>query len=191
MSKKSKFKFDISKWKSKSSDLTLEQAADNGVRTSTNMLNWAAEFTKVIVTITFIIFVFANIFVVIMMCFQQFTYGNSDLSTFITEIHTTFREVIGGYIVKAAMENVSKIGFSVLSDYLDKKYSIKTITTADDDTLDGSDIGYNNFDDPMVGCDDSSDAISDDPTAVTEEESDGDDSQSSSDNNTMNEEDKQ
>ena len=42
-----------------------------------------------------------------------------------------FISVIGGYIIKAGVENSIKISFSVISDYLDKKLQSNAILTPD------------------------------------------------------------
>lgn len=44
------------------------------------------------------------------------------LDTLITEINTTFRDVIGGYIIKAATENAFKITGSIIDRILEAKY---------------------------------------------------------------------
>ena len=48
--------------------------------------------------------------------------GNiSGIDTLITEINTTFRDVIGGYIIKAAVENAIKIGGGYLISLYETK----------------------------------------------------------------------
>ena len=148
-----KLKLDVGKWKNMAD---IASGSDTAVKSSINMINWAAEFTKKIVTITFIIFVISNFFVMAIILGEYLTIGTVEyLDTLITEIHTTFRDVIGGYIVKAAMENVSKIGFSVLSEYLEARYDIKNINTDNsEDSFDGDDSNFtynpSMTDDPMV-----------------------------------------
>ena len=66
------------------------------------------------------------------------------MDTLITESYGMLRDVIAAYIIKAGTENALRIGFSVLSDYIDKKYDIKI------------DNNENNFDDPSY-YDDNSD----------------------------------
>ena len=51
------------------------------------------------------------------------------IDTFISEVHCTFRDVIGGYIVKAAAENVFKIGGSYMESYMQYKVTSFTGTT--------------------------------------------------------------
>ena len=47
------------------------------------------------------------------------------LEIYISEIFNMFITVIGGYIIKSTTENTIKIVFSVLSDWLEKKYGIQ------------------------------------------------------------------
>ena len=179
----------ISKWRKNITDSSLLEKSNYGIQSSVSMFNWAMEFTKKIVTITFVIFVITNVFVLCIIFAEYYSMGVVEyLDTLITETHTTFRDVIGGYIIKASMENVSKIGFSVLSQYLEVKYNIKNVETDNtEDTEDGDDSLYDPSDDPMVlrtaadvndaeddiinqNCSDSDDDQSD--TEVTDESSD-------------------
>lgn len=88
--------------------------------------HWLQEFSKKIVTVTFIIFVIVNIYILIMVYLSFLNSGDVlYLDTLITETNETFRNVIGGYIIKAATENIIKIGGSYVKDILDKKLSDK------------------------------------------------------------------
>ena len=67
------------------------------------------------------------------------------LDTLISESNLTFREVIGGYIIKAATENAIKIAGSIAEKYIEfianKKYKVEE---EDDFDIDISE------DDPML-----------------------------------------
>lgn len=100
-----------------------------------SFFNWIQEFSKKIITITFYIFVIINIYVLIII---WLAYNNSGdtlyLDTLISETHLTFREVIGGYFIKAATENALKIAGSIIESFL--KYKLKkeyNITVTDED----------------------------------------------------------
>lgn len=102
-----------------------------------SFFNWVQEFSKKIITITFYIFVAINIYVLVLI---WMAYKNSGdilfLDTLITESHLTFREVIGGYFIKAMTENAIKITGSIINAYL--KHKMKTdynITVTDKDTI--------------------------------------------------------
>lgn len=95
------------------------------MRKNLEFLNWAQEYSKKIVSITFFIFVISNIFFLCLITAEFIK--NSDLAyidTYMQELHLTFREVIGGYLIKAATENVIKIGGSYLESYMRTKADI-------------------------------------------------------------------
>ena len=106
-----------------SDDITDDKMVDK----SKTFVNWIQEFSKKIVAITFIIFVIINIFILLLILSAYITSGELYyLDTLISEANLTFREVIGGYIIKAATENAIKIAGSIVIKYLDfismKKY---------------------------------------------------------------------
>lgn len=103
------FDLDTKKW---------DKPKEETIKTHNSFLNWIMETSKKIVTVTFIIFVLVNIFSVAMILITDGT----NLETLISETHLTFREVIGGYFIKAALENSLKIGGSVVSKYIDNKF---------------------------------------------------------------------
>ena len=100
---------------------TLDKNTKETIEKSTGFLSWIQEFSKKIVAVTFIIFVLVNIFVMVMIVIQYYISGGevSYLDTLITEVHNTFRDGIGGYIIKAATENVHKIGGSLVDMFLE------------------------------------------------------------------------
>lgn len=89
-----------------------------------NFLSWVQEFTKKIVVITFIMYIISNIvFLGIAICYYVQSGGEvMYFSTLTTEVHETFRNVIGGYIVKAAVENAVKITGSIVQKIIEAKY---------------------------------------------------------------------
>lgn len=81
-----------------------------------SFIQWVQEYSKKIVTITFILFVIIEFVSLLMILIEYIRIGDSvHLDILIQEANLTFREVIGGYIIKAAMENVSK-GFGMIAD---------------------------------------------------------------------------
>lgn len=121
------------KKKRKRKNISEPEVAKNVV----SFFNWVQEFSKKIITITFYIFVAINIYVLVLI---WMAYKNSGdilfLDTLITESHLTFREVIGGYFIKAMTENAIKITGSIINAYL--KHKMKTdynITVTDEDTI--------------------------------------------------------
>lgn len=121
------------KKKRKRKNISEPEVAKNVV----SFFNWVQEFSKKIITITFYIFVTINIYVLVLI---WMAYKNSGdilfLDTLITESHLTFREVIGGYFIKAMTENAIKITGSIINAYL--KHKMKTdynVTVTDEDTI--------------------------------------------------------
>lgn len=103
-----------------------DEISDNQVKKtlakSNSFFNWMQEYSKKIISITFIIYVIINIYLLVMTIYVfQTTQEFQSLDTLITEINQTFREVIGGYIVKAAVENVSKYSGAIIDKWLELK----------------------------------------------------------------------
>lgn len=118
-----------------------ESRLDKIINNSTEMVDFSISFTKTVVRISFILFVAVNIFILIMTSIN-FALTNELLfiDTLITESYGMLRDVIAAYIIKAATENSLRIGFSVLSDYLDKKYDIKTTDEFNPDDYSGDEF---------------------------------------------------
>lgn len=113
---------------------------------SKSFVKWIQEFSKKIVSVTFVIFVIINVYILSMISISYYTTGElMYLDTLITESNLTFREVIGGYIIKAATENAIKIAGSIAEKYIEfianKKYKVEE---EDDFDIDISE------DDPML-----------------------------------------
>ncbi len=90
------------------------------------MMDWIQEFSKKIVAVTFVIFVVVHIYILAMMTVKYLMSGDlEDMTNLLSETHLTFREVIGGYIIKAAAENVLKVSGGILEKYLGIKYANK------------------------------------------------------------------
>lgn len=96
------------------------------IRNSFKLMTWNVSFTKNVVQLAFILFLLGNIFIAVMISINFWTVGNLEFfDTYISEMFDMFKNVIGAYILKSTAENVGKIGFSVLSDYIDTKYKGK------------------------------------------------------------------
>lgn len=121
--------------KEKDTSKIVNNDAPVEVKKAMGFLSWIQEYSKKITTSVFIIFCIANI-VYLGVTFYAYIYAGMDMmyfDTFLTEIHTTFREVVGGYIIKAAAENVLKIGGSYVEKILVAKYN-----TSNNDDIDYS-----------------------------------------------------
>lgn len=87
-------------------------------------LYWIWEFSKKVVLITAALY-FVSFAYAMVMCSKaiQLTMDTTALSTLITEANETFRVVVGGYMIKAGVENAAKI---ITSNMLGKKDEEKT-----------------------------------------------------------------
>ena len=74
------------------------------------MLNWLWEFSKKIIVGLFIIYVITYIFsYALILLSAKCGWNISYLDTLITETNSTFKIIIGGYLIKSMTENVFKI----------------------------------------------------------------------------------
>lgn len=93
------------------------------VEDSKKFISWIQTFSKKIVTATFILYLLHNIVVLGVALFQLYNGMMVSFDSIYTEINETFRVVIGGYLVKAGIENAFKIGGSYLIGVSDAKLS--------------------------------------------------------------------
>jgi len=69
------------------------------------------EFSKKVVSVIFLIYVAVTVFTAFMIYLtMQVTNDASMVSMLLSETNSTFRDIVGGYIIKAAIENAFKIG---------------------------------------------------------------------------------
>ena len=74
------------------------------------MLNWLWEFSKKIIVGLFVIYVITYIFTyALILLSAKYDWNISYLDTLITETNSTFKVIIGGYLIKSMAENVFKI----------------------------------------------------------------------------------
>lgn len=95
---------------------------DNIAKDNVKFFKWIQEYTKKIITLTFILYLVINLFILFMISITYFHSGDiQSLDTLISEINITFRDVIGGYIIKAAAENAIKITGGIFDKWLEYK----------------------------------------------------------------------
>lgn len=111
------------------SKVDLEEKLDKTIE----FLSWVQEFSKKIVTIFFIIFIIANLYILGMITVNFYlTREIYFLDNFMAEVYQTFREVIGGYLLKAAFENIVKIAVSAITAYIEYKKELLHKDCADE-----------------------------------------------------------
>lgn len=128
--------------KTKKEDVTEETT----IKSMLNFFSWIQETSKTIVLVTFGIFIFMDLASLIITVVAYLQTGELNyIDTIISESNQTFRDVVGGYIIKAGVENVSK-GICIVMEryfaYLNKKDNINAPTKMD--TEDFSDDILNN-----------------------------------------------
>lgn len=76
-------------------------------------ITWIWEFSKRVVCVTALLYIFHAAYAAVMCFVSISTAGDAGaLSTLITETNETFRVVVGGYMVKAGVENAVKIAMN-------------------------------------------------------------------------------
>jgi hypothetical protein len=124
---------DINIWKYKDKDNKEESISpiddktqETTVKKRFEFFDWTLSFTKNVVQACFILFLIVNLFIAGMITYVYFKSKQViALEIYISEVYNMFITVIGGYIIKSTTENTIKIVFSVLSDWLEKKYGIE------------------------------------------------------------------
>ena len=96
----------------------------NAVEKQKNYVIWIQEFSKVIVIATFILYIITCIFSALVV-FISFKSGYvTGIDSLISETNNTFRDIVGGYIIKSAVENAIKIGGNYYIGIADAKLNI-------------------------------------------------------------------
>lgn len=114
---------------SKSSDIIKDESSLlkqdlESVERNKKFIIWVQEFSKKIVIATFSLYLIGTIFsfILIYLTYQQGSASGVD--TLISELNNTFREIVGGYIIKSAIENAVKIGGNYFIGVSDAKLKL-------------------------------------------------------------------
>ena len=102
-------------------------------KTKKNFL-WVQEFSKKIIVATFLIYLIYNLISMLILLYSAYCGAITGFETLTTEINETFRLIVGGYLVKAGLENITKIGGS----YYDNVNKIKLAKLREENGLDPS-----------------------------------------------------
>ena len=88
----------------------LKEQLNKSKLNNPTMLNWLWEFSKKIVVGLFVIYVLTYLFSWILILISGiYSWNVTFLDTLISETNSTFKIVIGGYLIKSMAENVIKI----------------------------------------------------------------------------------
>jgi hypothetical protein len=101
-------KYYTDQYKDAMKDIEKEKEA---IEKSKKTIMWIQEFSKKVTTAIFISYLAVTIFSCVMIYLSMKATGvTTGLEIMISEINTTFRDVVGGYLIKAGIENAVKIG---------------------------------------------------------------------------------
>lgn len=121
--KKSKY-IDYTQSKYFSGEETDIKEEIESIKTHNRNIRWIQEFSKKVVVITFGLYIIGEL-AMLGFLFYSFRIGlGSGIDTFYSELNQTFREVIGGYIIKSAVENSFKIAGNYLVGVSNAKLQI-------------------------------------------------------------------
>ena len=99
---------------------TIEDDLKDLEKTKKNFL-WVQEFSKKIIVAIFLVYVLYCIISICLLIYSAYSGEINGFETLTTEINETFRLIVGGYLIKAGLENVTKIG----GNYYDNVNKIK------------------------------------------------------------------
>ena len=88
---------------------TIEEDVKDIEKTKKNFL-WVQEFSKKIIVALFLMYLVYNIVCILLMLYSAYRGEIVGFETLTTEMNETFRLIVGGYLIKAGLENITKIG---------------------------------------------------------------------------------
>lgn len=119
-----------------------EEVLKDEIETTENQkkyIVWVQEFSKKIVLAVFVMYVISTI-ISILLIFLSYKQGLiAGLDTLISETNQTFREIVGGYIVKAAVENSFKIAGNYFIGICDARLRALKNNLTEEDGIGGLD----------------------------------------------------
>ncbi len=111
-----------------------------------NSFSWLLEFSKKVVFWCFILYVISMIYIMVLLYLHYLNGETSGFELFISETNTTFKLVVGSYVLKAMLENVIKIGGSKYKDLVEIKHKLYKEVISKETGVDLSDIKMDNTD---------------------------------------------
>ena len=117
----------------------LKEQLNKSKLNNPTMLNWLWEFSKKIVVGLFAIYVLTYLFSwTLILLSGMYSWNITFLDTLISETNSTFKIVIGGYLIKSMAENVIKIKNTTSTTSSDDEVVDKNETI--DEDLSGDDL---------------------------------------------------
>lgn len=104
----------------------------------TSNIIWIQEFSKKVVVITFGLYIIGEIAMFLFLWYSMKMGMGVGIDTFYSELNQTFRDVIGGYIIKSAVENSFKIAGNYLVGINNAKMKILESKLKKENKIDGN-----------------------------------------------------
>lgn len=112
---------------------------------------WVQEFSKKIIIVVFALYIIMTLFCAYVV-YKSWQLGIiSGIDTLISEINNTFRDIVGGYIIKSAVENAIKIGGNYYVGIIDAKLKSMKHDLKKKDIIEGTEdttetVNFNEYD---------------------------------------------
>ena len=128
----------------KTRQITMDDRMNRTAEKSIEFIDWVQSFTKRIIVVVFAIFIIIDLVtlaVAVVACFRNA--DSNAITILITETNSTFRDIVGGYLIKAAFENVSMGIEKIVAYVVDKKIESNRPVNDLDGGVEDRDIPYN------------------------------------------------
>ena len=119
-----------------------EQNMNEVNNSNVSFMGWIQSFTKKIVSIFSVLYIIIVIIMVSMLAYNIHNGLSDGFDTIVTEINETFRVVIGGYLIKAGVEN----GFKITGEFLSRINKQKLKMLFEEEQSECTDNNYNEED---------------------------------------------
>ena len=101
-----------------------EDMATHASNKTSHAFDWLIEFSKKVVFGSFILYLASIVFIMVILYINNKAGNTTGFELFISETNTTFKIVVGGYVIKATMENILKIGGAKYQELVKIKHSL-------------------------------------------------------------------
>ena len=108
-----------------------------------HMFDWLIEFSKKVVFSSFIMYLVSTTVIICIIIANRRNGDMTGFELFITETNNTFKIVVGSYVIKAALENIIKIGGGKYQELVKIKHKLYKEVMKKNTGVDFSDINMN------------------------------------------------
>ena len=101
-----------------------EDMANHANNKVSHTFDWLIEFSKKVVFGSFILYLASIVFIMIILYINNKSGDTTGFELFISETNNTFKIVVGGYVIKATVENALKIGGAKYQELVKIKHNL-------------------------------------------------------------------